>query len=72
MANVREQIYNEIVAEFGTTVTRPQFKAYEDRTGRNPFPFLAISKFRVAGSKGRKSTRLNSSHVSESRMPSSA
>lgn len=51
MANIREQIYNEIVAEFGTVVTRPQFKAYEDRTGRNPFPFLATSKFRVPGSK---------------------
>lgn len=51
MANEREQIYNEIIAEFGTTVTRPQFKAYEDRTGRNPFPFLAVAKFRIAGSK---------------------
>jgi hypothetical protein len=51
MSNEREQMYNEIIAEFGTTVTRPQFKAYEDRTGRNPFPFLAVAKFRIAGSK---------------------
>jgi hypothetical protein len=51
MSNEREQMYNEIIAEFGSTVTRPQFKAYEDRTGRNPFPFLAVAKFRIAGSK---------------------
>ena len=41
-----------------------------DDAGRYYFPPLATGKYRVWAD--RKSTRLNSSHVSESRMPSSA
>ena len=40
--------------------------------GANGSPFVANSQIDISGVKDRKSTRLNSSHVSESRMPSSA
>ena len=70
----------------GTGANEIYFSAFHNRLNkRNPKELLIVKNIRVAipmgfdalgsflsGDEDRKSTRLNSSHMSESRMPSSA
>ena len=72
----QEQVLSGLVV--AGAVARERFPALiERRAVREPFAYLTGTRefwslpFRV-GPGDRKSTRLNSSHVSESRMPSSA
>ena len=59
----------EWIMEGFNLANRTNFKSVNRTVGGLDFPFPT---FRVSGIKDRKSTRLNSSHIQKSRMPSSA
>ena len=66
-----QRVYVKVTSEFDATgYMQPRAITWAD--GRT-FAIDAVRDFRPAGTLGdRKSTRLNSSHASKSRMPSSA